>query len=92
VAQGRAILTGRAMSVPFARGLGGRQGARAVNSERADLGDRVSLLVGVAVGVALQAGDRGFEPHQPLVDCLQPRSEPHYDPSDSIVGPQRRRG
>jgi hypothetical protein len=55
---------GRAMSVPFTRGLGGRQGARAVNSERADLGDLPSVLVGLALGVALQAGGQGFESPQ----------------------------
>src|SRR6266536_2626777 len=49
------------MHVPFARGLVGREGARAVSSKRADLGDRPTWLVGVRVGVALQAGGRGFE-------------------------------
>jgi hypothetical protein len=54
----RELLTVRAMSVPFARGLGGRQGARAVNSERADLDDLPSALVGLVLGVALQAESR----------------------------------
>jgi hypothetical protein len=54
----RELLTVRAMSVPFARGLGGRQGARAVNSERADLDDLPSALVGLVLGVALQASSQ----------------------------------
>jgi hypothetical protein len=50
--------------MPFTRGLGGRQGARAVNVERADLGDLPSGLVRLVLGVALQAEGRGFESRQ----------------------------
>ena len=53
VAQER--LTARATSVPVTRGLGGRQRARAVNVERADLGDLASVLVRAILPVALQA-------------------------------------
>lgn len=56
--RGSAALTSRAMSVPFTRGLGGRQGARAVNAKRADLGDRLSVLVRAILGVALGAGSQ----------------------------------
>jgi hypothetical protein len=55
---GPGLLTGCATSVPSTRGLGGRQGARPVNAEPADLGDRVSVLVRVLLGVALQAESR----------------------------------
>ena len=64
--KGQAGLAVRAMSVPFVKGLGGRQGARAVNAERADLGDRLSVLVVGLVGVALQAESRPSEQSRPL--------------------------
>ncbi len=67
-AAGPAALTGRAMSVPFTRGSGGRQGARAVNTKRADLGDLPSVLVGLVLGVALQARGRVFD------DTMRPKA------------------
>src|SRR6266516_1579325 len=54
------VLPRRAISVPCTRGSDGRQGARAVNAKRGDLGDLGSVLVGSGLGVALQAGD---QPH-----------------------------
>ena len=59
----------RAMSVPFTRGSGGRQGARAVNARSADLGGLGSVLVGLVLGVASGAVGRRFEScrgHHPL--------------------------
>ena len=43
---------GRAMNVPFATGLGGRQGAQAGSPDRADLGDQPSVLVLVVLETA----------------------------------------
>jgi hypothetical protein len=59
------LLATRAMSVPFARGSGGRQRARTVNVKRADLANLASALVRLLLGVALGAGGRGFKSRRP---------------------------
>src|SRR6266508_6883216 len=57
------------MNVPFTTGLGGRQGAQACSSDRADLGDDPSALVVVVLETASGAVGRRFEScrgHHPL--------------------------
>jgi hypothetical protein len=64
------------MSVPFTRGLGGRQGARAVNKQPSDLGDLVSVLVVGLVGVACKQAVRPTDRSRSVAvrPALAPRS------------------